>query len=77
MSSNKIIFDVTLAYLRLLEKQIITCNDQEEIQKVLNPNNVLLQDTNAFMAQLKIACQDIKQTHIDFYRPVCHKEVLD
>jgi hypothetical protein len=39
MSSNKIIFDVTLAYLRLLEKQIMNCTDQEEIQKVLNPNN--------------------------------------
>lgn len=27
--------------------------------------------------KLKEARKNIQQTHIDFYRPVCHKEVLD
>ena len=36
MQSNKIIFDVTLAYLSILEKQIVTI---ENFNDVFSPNN--------------------------------------
>lgn len=39
LQSNKIIFDVTFAYLSILEEQIVVCQDHEQMQKVLNPNN--------------------------------------
>jgi hypothetical protein len=36
MKSNKLIFDVTLAYLRILEKQIVAC---ENFTSVIDPQN--------------------------------------
>jgi hypothetical protein len=67
MQSNKLIFDVTLAYLRILEKQIVECTN---FTSVIDPSNKAFDDEALLMIE-------IKRRHIDFYRPVCHKEVLD
>jgi len=29
------------------------------------------------MLEIKATRQNLKQEHIDFYRPVCHKQILD
>lgn len=74
MQSSKLIFDVTLGYLRCLEKQILECDN---FQTVMNPKNDAFNDPHLLMSAVKKARIDFKQDHIDFYRPVCHKEVLD
>ena len=77
MQSNKIIFDVSLAYLRVLESQIVQCNDLSNINKIISPDNKVFLDTNRFMREIEKAQHELQQKNIDFYRPVCHKEVLD
>lgn len=74
MKSNKLIFDVTLAYLRILSKQIVEC---QNFTTVICPSNPAFEDPNILMTEIKRARLQLKQAHIDFYRPVCHKEVLD
>jgi hypothetical protein len=36
MHSNKVIFDITLGYLMLLNNEVSQCKDQIDLQKVLN-----------------------------------------
>jgi hypothetical protein len=43
----------------------------------MNPKNEAFNDPHLLMSEVKKARMDLKQEHIDFYRPVCHKEVLD
>jgi hypothetical protein len=31
LTSNKVIFDVTLAYLKIIEPNVALCNDEEEL----------------------------------------------
>lgn len=74
MMYNKLLFDVTLAYLRIVEKQILECSN---VTQVIEPSNPIFNDQTLLMTEVRRARQQIKQQHIDFYRPVCHKEVLD
>ena len=76
-SSNKVIFDVTLAYLRVIEDRVVSCRNQEELQEALDPSNYDFMKGNILINNIKHARQELKQAHIDFYRPVSHKEVLD
>ena len=70
--SNKIIFDVTLGYLKVLEKQILSCNDICELKKdVFTAKNSIFTDTDSLLAQIYSSMNQLKQQHIDFYRPVC------
>lgn len=39
LHSNKIIFDVTLGYLRIIEHQVLKCTDQEQLQNAMNSAN--------------------------------------
>ena len=55
MQSNKIIFDVSLAYLRVLEPQIVACDDLSHIKKIINPDNKVFLDTNRFMREIEKA----------------------
>jgi hypothetical protein len=77
MQSNKIIFDVTLGYLRVINDKVVACKDQETLQKVMNPAADDFDNCDNLINQIKIARSELKQTHIDFYRPVSHKDVLD
>ena len=43
----------------------------------MHPKNEIFNDPTLLMSEVKKARLDLKQEHIDFYRPVCHKEVLD
>jgi hypothetical protein len=74
MQSNKLIFDVTLAYLRILEQQIVECSN---FTSVIDPKNKAFDDPTLLMLEIKRARLQLKQSHIDFYRPVCHREVLN
>jgi hypothetical protein len=74
MQSSKLIFDVTLAYLRCLEPQIVQC---ESFQTLVQPDNATFNDPNLLMQEIRRARTELKQEHIDFYRNVCHAEVLD
>ena len=55
MQSNNIIFDVSLAYLRVLEPQIVACDDLSHIKKIINPDNKVFLDTNRFMREIEKA----------------------
>ena len=74
MQSNKLIFDVTLAYLRILEQQIVECSN---FTSVIDPKNKAFDDPTLLMLEIKRARLQLKQSHIDFYRPVGHREVLN
>jgi hypothetical protein len=39
MHSDKIIFDVTLGYLRSIESQVLQADDQEQLQNVMSNKN--------------------------------------
>ena len=48
-----------------------------ELQAALNSISDDLAVSNLLMSSIKKARSELNQTHIDFYRPVSHKEVLD
>ena len=43
----------------------------------MNNRNEDFDNCENFMQNIRIARNELKQAHIDFYRPVSHKEVLD
>jgi hypothetical protein len=52
MQSNKLIFDVTLAYLRILEEQIVECSN---FTSVIDPKNKAFDDPTLLMLEIKRA----------------------
>lgn len=54
MKSNKLIFDVTLAYLRILERQIVEC---QNFTAVIDPANEAFNDPTLLMTEIKRARQ--------------------
>ena len=56
MQSNKLIFDVTLAYLRILEKQIVECTN---FTSVIDPSNKAFDDEALLMIEIKRARQQL------------------
>lgn len=52
LQSNKLLFDVSLAYLKILAPQLITCNN---FSTVIDPSNQALQDPTAVMQEIKKA----------------------
>ena len=73
MHYNKVIFDITFGYLRCIEKQVILCKDQEQLNEAMKQ----IVDEKELMHKIKLASQELVQSDIDFYRPVSHKEVLE
>jgi len=73
MHQNKVIFDITLGYLKCIEEQVLACKDEEDFQKALN----CVVDSKTLMGNIRAARADLKQTIINFFRPVADKEVLD
>lgn len=43
----------------------------------MNPAAHEFDNCDNLICQIRIARSELKQTHIDFYRPVSHKDVLD
>jgi hypothetical protein len=54
-TSNKVIFDVTLAYLRVIEDRVVSCRNQEELQEALDPSNYDFMKGNILINNIKHA----------------------
>ena len=52
MMYNKLLFDVTLAYLRIVEKQIHECSN---VTQVIEPSNPIFNDATLLMAEVRRA----------------------
>ena len=56
----------------------MACADIGELKhNVFKAKNPILSDTDNLMAQIYSSMNQLKQQHIDFYRPVCQKEAFD
>jgi len=54
---NKLLFDVTMAYLRIMEKQILEC---ENVNKIIEPMNPVFNDPSLLMTEVSLARKQIK-----------------
>ena len=71
-TNSKIIFDVSLAILRILEDQIVACDDMSDFYtKIFVSSNEALKDSKRLIEEVCSPKNQLKQAHIDFYRPVC------
>ena len=57
MMYNKLLFDVTMAYLRIMEKQILEC---ENVNKIIEPMNPVFNDPSLLMTEVSLARKQIK-----------------
>jgi hypothetical protein len=57
MMYNKLLFDVTMAYLRIVEKQILECDN---VIKIIEPTNPIFNDASLLMTEVRLARKQIK-----------------
>ena len=57
MMYNKLLFDVTMAYLRIVEKQILECDN---VIKIIEPTNPIFNDASLLMTEVSLARKQIK-----------------
>lgn len=58
MHENKIIFDVTLGYLKVIEPMVIQCQDQESLHEAMKAENCFV-DLHQFIQGVKQARKEI------------------
>jgi len=47
------------------------------MQEIMTSTNTDLDNTTVLMNNIRLAKNELLQEYIDFYRPVCNKEVLE
>ena len=60
LHSNKIIFDVTLGYLRIIESQVLKCKDQEQLQNAMHSSNYDFIKNTVFLDNIQQARTELK-----------------
>ena len=59
LASNKIIFDIALGYLRVIEHKVVCCSDQEELQDLMTSTNPDIDNSENLFNNIKIAKNEL------------------
>ena len=75
MTSDRVIYDVTIAYLRVLETQILQCTN---VAKVIDPQNPLFDNQTALlMDEVRRVRAQMTQSQIDQTKCAGYRRAYD